>query len=120
MATFDSHTKSKFWSERNLIKPNEVALNSHKKFWFDCECGHPFIIQLNNVNVGKWCSYCANKNLCNKDKNCKICFDKSFASVEYSENWSDKNEDLPEELFKNSHKEYLFDCTKCHHTFKQK
>ena len=120
MATFDSHTKSKFWSDRNLIKPNEVALNSHKKFWFDCECGHPFIIQLNNVNVGRWCSYCANKNLCNKDKNCKICFDKSFASVEYSENWSDKNENLPEELFKNSHKEYLFDCTKCHHTFKQK
>ena len=119
MAKFDSHPKSKFWSDRNLIKANEVALNSHKKFWFDCECGHQFDIQLNNVNVGRWCSYCANKKLCSKDKNCKVCFDKCFASVEYSKNWSDKNEDLPEEVFKNSHKEYLFDCPECNHIFEQ-
>ena len=119
MAKFDSHPKSKFWSERNLKKPNEVALNSHKKFWFDCECGHPFEIALNCLNKGSWCPYCANKKLCPLINKCKICFDKCFASVEYSENWSDKNEDLPEELFKNSHKEYLFDCPKCEHTFKQ-
>jgi very-short-patch-repair endonuclease len=120
MAKFDSHPKSKFWSDRNTLKPNEVALNSHKKFWFDCECGHPFVIALNCLNKGSWCSYCANKKLCSKNKNCKICFDKCFASVEYSENWSDKNEGFPKELFKNSHKEYLFDCPKCQHTFKQR
>ena len=37
MVTFDTHPKSKFWSDRNCVKPNEVALNSHKKFCFDCE-----------------------------------------------------------------------------------
>ena len=120
MSRFDSHPKSKFWSNRNTLKPNEVALNSHKKFWFDCECGHQFDIQLNNINVGRWCMYCANKKLCNKDINCKICFDKSFASVERSKIWSNKNEYFPEEVFKNSHKEYLFDCPKCNHTFKQR
>jgi very-short-patch-repair endonuclease len=120
MLTFDSHLKSKFWSSKNTLKPNEVALNSHKKFWFDCDCGHQFDIQLNNVNIGKWCPFCANKKLCSSTKKCKICFNKCFASVEYSENWSNKNEDLPEELFKNSHKEYLFDCPECKHTFKQK
>jgi len=36
MSTFDSHPKSLFWSNKNLVKPNQVALNSHKKFWFDC------------------------------------------------------------------------------------
>ena len=28
---FSQHPKSKFWSDRNEKKPDEVALNSHKK-----------------------------------------------------------------------------------------
>jgi very-short-patch-repair endonuclease len=114
MATFDSHPKSKFWSNRNIQKPNEVALNSHKKFWFDCECGHPFDIQLNNVNIGRWCSYCSNKKLCG---NCIICHNKSFASHYRANNWSNKNEIEPRYIFKTSHKEYLFNC-ECGHEFK--
>jgi len=117
---FSEHPKSKFWSNKNEKKPNEVALNSHKKFWFDCDCGHDFDIQLNNVNIGRWCPYCSNKKICEPKKNCKICFDKCFASVEYSKNWSYRNIETPFELFKNSHKEYLFDCPICKHTFKQK
>lgn len=118
MSKFDTHPKAKFWSNINTLKPNEVALNSHKKFWFDCECGHQFEIQLNNINIlNRWCPYCVNKKLCGE---CKTCFDKSFASVERSKNWSNLNNILPEELFKNSHKEYLFDCPICKHIFKQK
>ena len=117
---FSENPKSKFWSNRNEKKPNEVALNSHKKFWFDCECGHQFDIALNCLNKGSWCSYCANKKLCELNRDCKICFDKCFASVEYSKNWSDKNFEEPFEVFKNSHKEYLFDCIICKHIFKQK
>jgi very-short-patch-repair endonuclease len=113
---FSQHPKSKFWSDRNEKKPDEVALNSHKKFWFDCECGHTFDIQLNNVNVGKWCPYCSNKKLCELNRNCKKCFDKCFASVERSKNWSDKNFEEPFEVFKNSHKKYWFDC-ECSHKF---
>ena len=52
MTTFDSHPKSKFWSNRNPIKPCDIALNSHKKFWFDCECGHDFESNLVNINKG--------------------------------------------------------------------
>ena len=113
---FSQHPKSIYWSNKNDKTPNEVALNSHKKFWFDCECGHQFEIQLNNVNSGRWCSYCSNKKLCEPSKNCKICFDKSFASVERSSCWSDKNCEEPFELLKNSHKKYWFDC-KCGHDF---
>ena len=87
---FSEHPKSKFWSERNILKPNQVALNSHKKFWFDCECGHPFEKAMNNVNSGRWCPYCVNKKLCSESKNCIICIGKSFASVDYSKNWSCK------------------------------
>jgi hypothetical protein len=106
--TFDKHTKSIFWSNQNLLKPNEVALNSHKKFWFDCECGHQFEIALNCLNKGSWCSYCANKKLCELNKNCKSCFDKCFASIKYSENWSYKNLEESFEVLKNSHKKYWF------------
>ena len=114
---FSENPKSKFWSDRNEKKSNEVALNSHKKFWFDCECGHEFDIQLNNVNTGRWCSYCSNKKLCEQSKNCKICFDKCFASVERSIYWSNKNEEIPYKVLKNSHKKYWFNCDECKHSF---
>ena len=120
---FSQHPKSKFWSERNLIKPIQVALNSHKKFWFDCECGHQFDIQLNNVNIlNRWCPYCSNppKKMCEPSKNCIICINKSFASVGYSENWSNKNTETPFEVFKNSQKIYWFECPKCEHPFQQR
>ena len=56
---FSENPKSKFWSDRNEKKPDEVALNSHKKFWFDCECGHTFESCLKNINLlDRWCSYC--------------------------------------------------------------
>jgi very-short-patch-repair endonuclease len=117
---FSQHPKALFWSNINEKNPNEVALNSHKKFWFDCECGHTFDIALNCLNKGNWCSYCANKKLCEPSKNCKICYDKCFASVEYSKNWCNKNIESPFESLKNSHKEYLFDCPACKHIFKQR
>ena len=114
---FSENPKSKFWSDRNEKKPNEVALNSHKKFWFDCECGHTFESCLKNVNLlNRWCPYCSNKKLCELNMNCKSCFDKCFASVDRSKNWTDKNFEEPFEVLKNSHKKYLFDC-ECGHEF---
>ena len=47
---FSENPKSKFWSDRNEKKPDEIALNTHEKFWFDCDkCGQQFDIQLNNI-----------------------------------------------------------------------
>jgi hypothetical protein len=83
---FSEHFKSKFWSNRNENKPNEVALNSHKKLRFDCECGHQFEISLLNINqANNWFGYCSNppQKLCNNE-NCNSCFEKSFASHEKS------------------------------------
>lgn len=120
MSTFDSHPKSKFWSKRNVCNPCDVALNSHKKFWFDCECGHAFDCNLKNINLlDRWCPYCANKKLCEFNRNCIKCFENCFASVERSKNWSDKNFEEPFELFKNSHKKYWFNC-ECGHEFQAK
>jgi very-short-patch-repair endonuclease len=114
---FSQHPKCKFWSERNLVKPNEVALNSHKKFWFDCECGHQFESSLLNINQGNnWCGFCSNppKKLC-EDDNCKSCFVNSFASHEKSIYWSNENEVTPRQVFKNAdRKKFKFNC-ECGH-----
>ena len=49
---FASHPKSKFWSNKNEGKPQDYALNSHNKFWFDFECGYEFESSLLNINQG--------------------------------------------------------------------
>ncbi len=35
--SFASHPKAIYWSKRNVGNPEDYALNSHKKCWFDCE-----------------------------------------------------------------------------------
>ena len=112
-ATFASHPKSKFWSARNLGKPEDYALNSHKKFWFDCECGHPFECSLLNINKGNnWCGYCYNRKLCGK---CDSCFNKSFASHPKSIHWHSDNDCYPKEVLKGCEKKFYFNCEKCPH-----
>ena len=110
---FSEHPKSKFWSDKNEKKPNEVKLNSHKKFWFDCECGHQFESNLLNINQSNnWCPYCSNHaiKLCNNTE-CNSCFEKSFASHEKSKYWSIDNELKPRQLFKGTdRKTFNFDC----------
>ncbi len=110
--SFASHEKAKYWNDKNLLKPNQVALNCNKKFWFCCNiCSHEFDMTLNNVNSGYWCPYCINK-LCDKD-DCNQCFEKSFASHDKSKYWSDKNIKQPRQINKNTHKKYWFNCNCC-------
>ena len=73
-------------------------------------------MQLNSITSGHWCKYCANQALCDND-DCKICFEKSFASSEKSSCWSDTNEKKPRDVFKNSNDKYFFDCDACKHHF---
>ena len=101
--SFAAHPKSQFWNyERNIGKPSDYALNSHKKFWFDCnKCGHCFDSSCLNINqANNWCPYCSNppKKLCDNE-NCKKCFDQSFASHKKSKYWSNDNELKPRQVF---------------------
>jgi hypothetical protein len=81
--SFAFHEKAKYWSSLNTEKPEEVSLNSHKKYWFDCiKCNHVYESILNNINANdSGCPYCYNRKLCGKE-DCIICFNKSFASHE--------------------------------------
>jgi very-short-patch-repair endonuclease len=110
---FSEHPKSKFWSDRNEKKPNELSLNSHKKFWFDCECGHTFESSLLNINkANNWCPYCSkpSQKLCD-NKNCKSCFDNSFASHPKCIYWSNENEITSRQVFRGAdRKKFKFNC----------
>lgn len=116
--SFASHEKSKFWSDRNELKPENVSSGTHKKYWFSCiTCKHDFEASLRTITKGSWCSYCSNKNLC-KNEECHLCFDKSFSSHEKSKQWSEKNNPIrPRDVFKSSGKEYYFKCHTCNHEY---
>ena len=98
--------------------PRQVFKNSHKSFVFNCNiCVHEFEIKLENISLkNTWCSYCVNQKLCEKEE-CNECYEKSFASHIKSKFWSNKNELQPKEVFKQSNKKYIFDCTICKHEF---
>jgi very-short-patch-repair endonuclease len=118
--SFASHDKSQYWSSKNgEIKPENVYKSSGKKYCFDCNCGHTFIKRICEISGGTWCGYCSNppNHLCDNTE-CKICFDKSFASHEKSKFWSDKNKDIiPRQIFYSTSKKFWFQCDKCVHSF---
>ena len=64
--SFLSLEKNKFWSKKNEKNPRQCFKSSHKKYFFDCNCGHIFESLLLNINKGKWCGFCCNppKQLC--------------------------------------------------------
>jgi very-short-patch-repair endonuclease len=118
--SFASHEKSKYWSDKNdHVKPRQVFTSANTKYWFDCDCGHQFESVVSSITSLKptWCPYCGNQKIC-ENKDCQTCFEKSFASHEKSNYWSDKNGDVkPRQVFKYSGNKYWFDCNTCCHQF---
>jgi very-short-patch-repair endonuclease len=85
--SFASHPKSKLWHPtlNGKITPRNIALHSNDKYWMICDninCKHTYETCPND-DTG--CPYCDNKKRC--DKNCIVCFNKSFASHPKSKLW---------------------------------
>ena len=121
--SFASHYRVSCWSPKNNLEPKMVALKSHKKYIFDCKCGHEFEAILSDITSKNcWCSYCSNpsQKLCKNIQNCISCFNKTFASVERSKCWSLKNDKKPIEVFKSTAKKFIFDCDKCNNEFESR
>ena len=122
--SFASHDKSKYWyyEKNNNINPRNIFKNCNKKYYFNCEiCNHNFNAKISDINKNSsWCPYCSNppRKLCN-DNNCKICYEKSFASHAKAACWDyEKNNNInPRNIFKNSNTKYFFNCNICNHNF---
>lgn len=113
--SFASHEKSKWWSDENKKSPREVFKGSSNNYKFNCDkCTHFFMKKPSSISGNKkaWCPYCANQKLC-EDKKCESCFEKSFASHEKIELWSENNITNPRNVFKGSRSKYEFKCNIC-------
>lgn len=116
--SFASNPMSEFWSEKNILKPIEVAIRSNKKYWFDCPgCGHERLSCPDQMHLKRACAYCSSKKKCG-DKNCKFCFEGSFQSHFMMEFWSERNLDSPRDVAISSNKKYWFQCGDCDAEYK--
>jgi very-short-patch-repair endonuclease len=115
--SFASHPKSICWSDKNILKPNQVLKGSEKKYYFNCDkCPHELEISLKQISCqNRWCPYCSHQKLC-ENKECEMCWNNSFASVERSKYLNDKNINS-RMLFKSSNKKFGFDCDVCNKIF---
>lgn len=115
--SMSSHEKSKYWSDKNKLKPHQVKKCSNIEYLFDCPCGHEIPKSPNSINRGEWCPYCSipTQKLCKNE--CHICYPKSFASHPKSIYWSSKNNITTNLVAISSDKKYLFNCDKCKHEF---
>lgn len=114
--SFASSDKVKYWSKQNKLNPRQVSKYSHNKYYFDCDiCKHTFLMALNGVGKGNWCSYCNISILCDNEK-CKICEAKSFVSHPKSKYLSLKNNISTRMINLHSGISCLFDC-ECGHEF---
>jgi very-short-patch-repair endonuclease len=106
------------WSVKNELRPEEVAISSGKKFWFDCKkCNHDYEQSPNKkTNNGCGCPFCSNQKRCGSLE-CTLCLPKSCYI--YKEIWSSRNSLQPEEVAISSGKKFWFNCLVCPHEYIQ-
>jgi very-short-patch-repair endonuclease len=94
--SFASHEKSKYWSDKNKLKPREVFKSTDSKYFFDCNfCNEEFNTSLASVKRGNWCSLCVNKT----EKMLKDWLDEKYG----------KDNVKTQYIVHNGDKKYLFD-----------
>lgn len=117
--SFASHPKAEQWIDA-FHDPRFEFLMSNIKRWFECEtCHHKFDSSPANVVNGSWCPFCSTNGpgkLCDDD--CKMCFDKSFASHEKASFWLEElNKCEARSVKKTSNSKFWFKCGECEHLF---
>ena len=116
--SFANHPNAAYWSKKNINTARQVHKQSNKTALFDCiKCKHHYETTISYIVYNSNCPYCAHCCLCD-DENCDFCYNNSFASIEKSKYWSDKNELKPRNYFKSSHIKFLFNCPDCNNIYK--
>lgn len=117
--SFESSDKARYWSKSNVLIPRKVFKKVSTKYNFVCDiCSHEFSMTLCNISNGQWCPHCNHNKLCRR-KECKYCWNKSFADHPKSKYLVDKNiETWCINLC--SSESHLFKCEDCKHEFYKK
>jgi len=117
--SFASHPRSKYLCKDNKYRADQMSRNCTELCKFKCNvCPHTFEKTPHKISSDNgWCPYCAGQKLC-EDPDCKDCFEKSFASDERAQYWSEKNGMIqPRDVFRRTAHKYYLDCYMCPHTF---
>ena len=117
---FSECPQASFWSKRNTLSPEEVALRDKRKFWFKCNvCPHEFETVLYSVARGVWCPYCSNRKRCSPETimHCEPCLRKCFGSHPRASSWSSRNTLSAWEVARGSLQKFWFKCEDCSHEF---
>lgn len=116
--SFKSKPQSDYWSDENKVSPREVMKSSSKEYKFKCKlCDHTFSRRLSRMTDTSFCPFCVKYGgrLC--DDNCKICYEKSFATHKYAIYWSNNNNISADRVHKFSNSKAKFNCFNCSHEF---
>ncbi len=119
-ASFEAKKRDCIKTSQNLFLQLK---HSGKEYDFVCfDCHHTFTVSLHRICQGTWCNYCCYppRKLCGTEKNCTLCFEKSFASFHAKKRdciQTSRNLSL---IFKYSSENFPFRCYKCTHIFHAK
>jgi very-short-patch-repair endonuclease len=104
------------WSEKNIKKPEAVAIRSGIKYLFNCDiCNHEYEQTPDKKYIGRGCPFCSGNKICGALE-CLFCLEKSCHV--YKDTWLDKNI-KPEMVAISSNKKYLFKCKFCKEEYNQ-
>lgn len=62
LVTINPNLANEWDYEKNVVTPNNISPNSHKKVWWKCDdCGHKWQAEIKSRNSGNGCPICAKK-----------------------------------------------------------
>lgn len=120
--SFESTDNADLWHESNIVTARDVFKKSEKEYNFFCKiCNHLFVSTPGKMSAAN-CPFCSvpPKRMCEKE-DCIKCFEKTIASEELKDKWSENNEVTPRQVFKGSNTKYKFICSneKCGHEYEK-
>ena len=107
LATVDFALASQ-WSNRNVLRTDEVTAKSGKKVWWMCEKGHEWEAVISHRTNGTGCPVCAGKNVFPGFN------DLTTTHPDLAEEWSIKNTLTSNEVTHGSNFRVLWECNKGH------
>ena len=98
------------------FRPEEVAPNSDRKTWWQCDLGHEWLAQVKRVSRGGRCPKCANRIRGEKRRSASV---KRWGSIaesnpELAEQWHEKNELRPDQVSPKSIARIFWRCRRGH------
>ena len=97
------------WSKKNILKPTEVSIGSHKKIVWKGKCGHEWIATVKSRAISNTgCPYCSHNKILERYN------DLASQMPQVAAEWSEKNYPLmPNQVTVFANRKVWWKCSKC-------